>query len=317
MGAYILRRILQSIPLLLGISVLVFALLQIIPGGPMGHYMRVQGANPEDIARLREQLGLDKPAPVQYVNWLMNWLRGDWGKSYITREPVRDIVAFRLPNTMLLMGCSFTLALIVGITAGIVAALRQYSILDNMLTIFSFLGFSVPVFWLGLIMILVFTVKLGWLPGGGMYTLGEPFSLTDRLRHLIMPVSAAALYNAGIYSRYLRSSLLEVINLDYIRTARAKGLRERAVFVGHALRNALIPLVTIVALDLPWLFGGAVLTETIFSWPGMGREFWKASLEQDYPVILTMVMLVAGAVVVFNLLADVLYAYLDPRIRYD
>jgi peptide/nickel transport system permease protein len=317
MGAYILRRILQSIPLLLGISVLVFALLQIIPGGPMGHYMRVQGANPEDIARLREQLGLDKPAPVQYVNWLMNWLRGDWGKSYITREPVRDIVAFRLPNTMLLMGCSFTLALIVGITAGIVAALKQYSILDNVLTIFSFLGFSVPVFWLGLIMILVFTVKLGWLPGGGMYTLGEPFSLTDRLRHLIMPVSAAALYNAGIYSRYLRSSLLEVINLDYIRTARAKGLRERAVFVGHALRNALIPLVTIVALDLPWLFGGAVLTETIFSWPGMGREFWKASLEQDYPVILTMVMLVAGAVVVFNLLADVLYAYLDPRIRYD
>lgn len=317
MGAYIVRRILQSIPLLLGISVLVFALLQIIPGGPMGHYMRVQGANPEDIARLREQLGLDKPAPVQYVNWLTGWLRGDWGKSYITREPVRDIVAFRLPNTILLMGCSFTLALIVGITAGIVAALKQYSILDNLLTIFSFIGFSVPVFWLGLIMILVFTVKLGLLPGGGMYTLGQPFSLTDRIRHLIMPVSAAALYNAGIYSRYLRSSLLEVINLDYIRTARAKGLRERAVFVGHALRNALVPLVTIVAMDLPWLFGGAVLTETIFSWPGMGREFWKASLEQDYPVILTMVMLVAAAVVVFNLLADILYAYLDPRIRYD
>jgi peptide/nickel transport system permease protein len=166
-------------------------------------------------------------------------------------------------------------------------------------------------------MILVFTVKLGWLPGGGMSTLGEPFSLSDRILHLIMPVSAAALYNAGIYSRYLRSSLLEVINLDYIRTARAKGLRERIVFSRHALRNALIPLVTIVALDLPWMFGGAVLTETIFSWPGMGREFWKASLDQDYPVILAMVMLVAVAVVVFNLLADVLYAYLDPRIRYN
>ena len=197
------------------------------------------------------------------------------------------------------------------------AALKQYSILDNALTIFSFIGFSVPVFWLGLIMILFFTVNLGWLPGGGMYTLGEPFSLTDRIRHLIMPVSAAALYNAGIYSRYLRSGLLEVINLDYIRTARAKGLRERAVFVGHALRNALIPLVTIVALDLPWLFGGAVLTETIFSWPGMGRQFWRSALEQDYPVILAMVMLVALAVVVFNLFADVLYAYLDPRIRYE
>jgi peptide/nickel transport system permease protein len=317
MTSYILRRVLQSIPLLLGISILVFALLQIIPGGPMGHYMRVQGANPEDIARLREQLGLDKPAPIQYLNWLLGWLRGDWGKSYITREPVRDIIAFRLPNTMLLMGCSFTLALIVGISAGIVAAVKQYSILDNLLTIFSFIGFSVPVFWLGLIMILVFTVKLGWLPGGGMYTLGEPFSITDRLRHLIMPVGAAALYNAGIYSRYLRSGLLEVINLDYIRTARAKGLRERAVFVGHALRNALIPLVTIVALDLPWLFGGAVLTETIFSWPGMGRQFWKAALDQDYPIILAMVMLVALAVVFFNLLADVLYAYLDPRIRYE
>jgi peptide/nickel transport system permease protein len=317
MTAYIIRRILQSLPLLLGISILVFGLLQLIPGGPMGHYMRVQGANPEDIEILRKQLGLDKPAPVQYVNWLTRWLRGDWGKSYITREPVKDIIAFRLPNTILLMGCSFTLALIVGMTAGIVAALKQYSILDNLLTIFSFIGFSVPVFWLGLIMILVFTVKLGWLPGGGMYTLGEPFSLIDRIRHLIMPVSAAALYNAGIYSRYLRSGLLEVINLDYIRTARAKGLRERAVFVRHAMRNALMPLVTIVAMDLPWLFGGAVLTETIFSWPGMGREFWKASLDQDYPEILTMVMLVAIAVVVFNLLADVLYAYLDPRIRYD
>jgi peptide/nickel transport system permease protein len=317
MTAYILRRLLQSIPLLLGISILVFALLQIIPGGPMGHYMRVQGANPEDIARLREQLGLDQPAPVQYVRWLTGWLRGDWGKSYITREPVREIIAFRLPNTMLLMGCAFTLALIVGMTAGIVAALKQYSILDNLLTIFSFIGFSVPVFWLGLVMILVFTVKLGWLPGGGMYTLGEPFSITDRILHLVMPVSAAALYNAGIYSRYLRSGLLEVINLDYIRTARAKGLRESAVFVRHALRNALIPLVTIVALDLPWMFGGAVLTETIFSWPGMGREFWKASLDQDYPVILAMVMLVAMAVVFFNLLADVLYAYLDPRIRYE
>jgi peptide/nickel transport system permease protein len=166
-------------------------------------------------------------------------------------------------------------------------------------------------------MILIFTVKLGWLPGGGMTTLGGPSSLSDRILHLIMPVSAAALYNAGIYSRYLRSSLLEVINLDYIRTARAKGLRERIVFSRHALRNALIPLVTIVALDLPWMFGGAVLTETIFSWPGMGRQFWKASLDQDYPVILSMVMLVAVAVVVFNLLADVLYAYLDPRIRYE
>jgi peptide/nickel transport system permease protein len=315
--AYIARRILQSIPLLVGISVLVFGLLQIIPGGPMGHYMRVQGANPEDIAILRKQLGLDKPAPIQYVNWLVGWLRGDWGKSYITREPVKDIIAFRLPNTILLMGCSFGLALIVGITAGIVAAVKQYSILDNVLTIFSFIGFSVPVFWLGLIMILIFTVRLGWLPGGGMYTLGEPFSLTDRIRHLAMPVAAAALYNAGIYSRYLRSGLLEVINLDYIRTARAKGLRERVVFVRHALRNALIPLVTIFAMDLPWLFGGAVLTETIFSWPGMGREFWKAALDQDYPVILAMVMLVAVAVVVFNLLADVAYAYLDPRIRYD
>jgi peptide/nickel transport system permease protein len=317
MTAYIIRRVLLSIPLLLGISILVFGILQIIPGGPLGHYMRVQGANPEDIAILKKQLGLDQPAPVQYVNWLTRWLKGDWGKSYITREPVLDIIAFRLPNTMLLMGLAFTLALIVGITAGIVAALKQYSILDNMLTIFSFMGFSVPVFWLGLIMILVFTVKLGWLPGGGMSTLGEPFSLVDRIRHLIMPVSAAALYNAGIYSRYLRSSLLEVINLDYIRTARAKGLRERIVFSRHALRNALIPLVTIVALDLPWMFGGAVLTETIFSWPGMGREFWKASLEQDYPVILSIVMLVAVAVVVFNLLADVLYAYLDPRIRYN
>ncbi len=317
MTSYIARRLLQSIPLLLGISVLVFALLQIIPGGPLGHYMRVQGANPEDIERIRHQLGLDQPAPIQYLAWLSRWLRGDWGKSYMTREPVRDIIAFRLPNTILLLGCSYTLALIVGISAGMVAALKQYSLLDNFLTIFSFIGFSVPVFWLGLIMILIFTVRLHWFPGGGMYTLGAPFSIADRIHHLAMPVSAAALYNAGIYSRYLRSSLLEVINLDYIRTARAKGLHERAVLLGHALRNALIPLITIGAMDLPWLFGGAVLTETIFSWPGMGREFWKAALEQDYPVLMTIVMIVSIAVVVFNLLADILYAVMDPRIGYE
>lgn len=317
MTAYIVRRVLQSIPLLLGISLLVFGILQIIPGGPLGHYVHVQGASPEDIERIRHQLGLDQPAHIQYINWLTRWLQGDWGKSYITHEPVKDIIAFRLPNTLLLLGCSLTLGLAVGMTAGIVAALKQYSLLDSVLTVFSFIGFSVPVFWLGLIMILVFTVRLGWFPGGGMYTLGEPFSVADRVHHLIMPVAAAALYNAGIYSRYLRSSLLEVINLDYIRTARAKGLGERAVFLRHALRNALIPLVTIIAMDLPFLFGGAVLTETIFSWPGMGRQFWKAALDQDYPVILTIVMLVAIAVVVFNLLADVLYAYLDPRIRHD
>jgi len=317
MSAYILRRLMHSVPLLLGISVLVFAVLQVIPGGPLAHYMRVQGATPQDVMNMRHQLGLDKPLPVQYLNWLSRWLQGDWGTSYISHEPVKDLIAARLPNTILLMGCCFALALAVGITAGTVAAVKQYSLLDNLLGILSLTGFCVPVFWLGLMMIWVFTVKLQWFPGAGMYTLGAPFSIADRLRHLIMPVTAAALYSAGIYTRYLRSGLLEVINLDYIRTARAKGLAERAVLVRHALRNALSPLVTVVAMDLPWLFGGAVLTETIFSWPGMGRLFWKAALDQDYPILVTVVIIVAIAVVLFNLLADILYAVLDPRIRYD
>jgi peptide/nickel transport system permease protein len=215
------------------------------------------------------------------------------------------------------MSSAFIVAVVVGICTGTVAALKQYSLADNILTVFSFIGFCVPTFWLGLIMIYVFTVRLHWLPGMGMYTLGEPFSLIDRVRHLVMPVLVASLYSAGMYSRYLRSSLLEVLNLDYLRTARAKGLHERAVVLRHAMRNALIHLVTIVAMDLPWMFGGAVLTETIFSWPGMGHQFWKSALDSDYPVVMTWVMIVSIAVIVCNLLADFLYALLDPRIRYD
>lgn len=316
MVTHIVRRVLESIPLLLGITVLVFGIANLLPGGPMAYYSRVAGARAEDLELIRHQLGLDQPLPVQYVKWLGRWIQGDWGTSYHSREPVVQIIKSRFGPTALLLSIALAISLVVGLGTGIVAALKQYSLVDNVLTIFAFIGFCVPVYWLGLIMIYVFTMKLGWLPGGGMYTLGEPYSLGDRLMHLVMPVAAAALYPSGMYARYLRSGLLEVINLDYIRTARAKGLKERAVLFGHALRNALIPVVTIVAMDIPWLFGGAVLTETIFSWPGMGRQFWTSAMNHDYPVLMSWVMLMGIAVVVCNLLADILYSVLDPRIRY-
>ena len=317
MATYVLRRLLTSIPLLLGISVFVFAVIHLLPGGPVGAYGRA--AQPDQIEALRHKLGLDQPLPVQYMSWLSRWVRGDWGESLAwgSGEPVRKIITERVGNTALLVSLSICLALCVGVLTGIIAALRQYSLFDNVLTVLSFLGFCIPVYWLGLIMIYVFDVRLQWLPGGGMYTLGAPPSLMDRIRHLVLPVSAAATYGAAVYTRYLRSSMLEVINLDYIRTARAKGLRERAVIVGHALRNALIPLVTIVSMDLPWIFGGSVLVETIFSWPGMGRKFWQAALDHDYPVLMSWIMLLSIAVVLCNLLADIAYAILDPRIRYE
>lgn len=317
MGRYIARRLLQAIPLLLGVSVVAFLVIQAIPGGVLGAYSAESGARAEDLARIERQLGLDKPLHVQYLAWLGRFVRGDWGYTLIAHLSVKGEIMAALPRTVLLLGIGLAVALVVGVTTGVIAAVKQYSVADMIITTLSFIGLCMPVFWFGLLLILIFSVRLKWLPGGGMYTVGEPFSLMDRVKHLILPVVGVSFQISGEYARYVRSSLLEVLQLDYVRTAHSKGLHPRTVLFRHVLRNSLIPLVTIFAMQLPWMVGGFVITESIFSWPGMGRLLWMAALQHDYPMMMSIILLVSAAVIFANLLADVMYAILDPRIVYE
>ena len=316
MTRYLARRLLQALPLLLLITLVIYLLLRATPGGPLSLYEGNPEVTQEDLTRLRQQFGLDVPPPVQYAKWLSGFVQGDWGWSLVTKRPVLQMVAERLPNTILLMTCAFALSLLIAIPVGVLSAVRQYSIFDHVATSVAFIGNSLPTFWIGLMLIMIFAVGLRWLPAGGMFTIGAPFSLDDRLRYLVLPVVTLALFDATHYARYLRSSLLDVIRQDYVRTAYAKGLRERDVVRRHAFKNSAIPLVTVIALDLPQLFSGALITETIFAWPGMGRLFWEAAGRVDYPVLMGIFTVAASLVIFFNLVADVVYAWLDPRIKY-
>ena len=345
MTTYILRRLLQTIGLLFLLSVILFALVNVAPGGPLSAYggRRIR---PEKIEILKRQFGLDKPLVVQYLYWLTgnDWikvdsdgdgltdvpgtrkgiLRGDFGFSYRTREPVLQEIGLRLPNTIYLMTITMLVALVIAIPIGIYSAVKQYSVFDFFATTFSFAGQAIPEFWLGLLLILIFYTWLQnpltgepLLPPGGISSLEGGFSLSDRISHLILPVLTGALGWIAWYSRFLRSSLLEILPLNYLRSARARGLSERTVIFKHALSNALIPVITLLALDLPYIFTGAVLIETIFSWPGMGRLYYQAAVERDYPLLMAVLIIGAGFIILCNLLADVLYAYLDPRVRYE
>lgn len=316
MKHWVIRRLLTSALLLVGITAMIFGVLQGMPGGPMAMYEGTPGITQDDLTSIRQQLGLDDPVPVQYVRWLRQSLTGDWGVSFVQHRPVLEIVVERTGNTLLLMGLTLLVAMVVAIPIGVLSASRPYSVFDHVATTLSFVGFSLPTFWTGLLAIMVFNVWLRWLPAGGMYTLGDPFSVVDRIRHLILPLSTLALFSAGRYARYVRSSMLEVLNQDYIRTARAKGASTRQVLTRHAIRNAAIPVVTVVGLDLPTLFTGAVITETIFSWPGIGRLFWESSTRMDYPVLMAIVTVTAVLVIVANLTVDLMYGLLDPRIRH-
>jgi peptide/nickel transport system permease protein len=316
LSAYVLRRLLQSIPLLVAVTMLSFALMKAAPGGPMSIYLENPDVTADDVAAIRVQLGLDDPIPVQYLKWVGSLLRLDWGYSFVTNERVIDRIAQRLPNTLELMLVSFILTLIIAVPVGVLAAVRQYSWFDYVATGAAFFGISMPVFWFGLLMILTFAVTLGWLPTSGNATIGTEFDLVDRLRHLVMPAAVLALVSAAGYTRYIRGAMLEVIHQDYIRTARAKGLRERLIIVRHAFKNAALPFVTLIALDLPDLFTGAVVTETIFAWPGMGRLYLESLSRLDYSVLMAILTVSALLLILSNLLADLLYAYLDPRIRY-
>ncbi len=317
MTAYILRRAAQMLPLLLGITVALFAVIQAAPGGPEAALLGSGHAvDPELVRAYRERLGVDRPAAAQYVSWLAAAVRGDLGVSFSTGRPVAEMVRERLPATAELMGASFLLAAVLALALGTLGALRQHTWWDHLGAGVSFVGIAMPVFWLALILQLVFGVWLGWLPVAGTGSVGDA-SLGSHLAHLVLPAFVLSFRYVAGWSRYLRSSLAGALRADYVRTARAKGLPERVVVGVHALRNALAPVVSVMALNLAELVSGAVITETVFAWPGIGRMFVQAMFARDYPLLMGILLLGSVAVVVLNLVADVVYGILDPRIRYE
>lgn len=320
---YLVRRLLEAIPLLLFISLLVFGLLKAAPGNPLATMERGPGVSAADLRQLEEKLGLRDPWPVQYGRWLQGVLHGDLGRSLNTHQPVSTMIADRLPNTLYLMGTAFLLTLLIALPIGVLSAVRQYSWFDHLATTLTFIGQSIPVFWLGLILILIFYVTIDnpftggpLLPAGGMAPVVGEATLWARIEHLILPVTTLALAWIAWYSRFLRSSMLDVLHADYVRTARSKGLAEGAVLFRHAMKNAALPVVTLLALDVPNLFAGALFTETIFAWPGMGRLFFQGALRRDYPLLMGIIMFTAVLIILANLAADIAYAYLDPRVHY-
>jgi peptide/nickel transport system permease protein len=328
------------------LSLVFFFLVNLAPGGPLAGQGQSRHIRPEKAEILKRQFGLDQPLPVQYLVWLVgnDWmkvdadgdgiaesygsrkgiLRGDFGFSFRTRQPVLIEITARLRNTVYLMSVTLLVVALIAIPIGVISAVRQYSLFDFSVTTFTFIGQAIPEFWLGLMLIMVF---YGWLqnpfsgepllPAGGMYTLGSDFSIWDWGKHLILPVTMGAVGWVAWYSRFLRSGMLDVIHRDYIRTARAKGLTERLVLYRHALKNAVLPLVTLFALDLPYIFAGSLYVELLFSWPGMGRLYYQAAVDRDYPLLMAILIFGTVFVLLSNILADVAYAYLDPRIRYE
>ena len=315
--SYIIRRLLTAIPVLLIITSAVFGLMQTLPGGPLAAYENNPEIKAADIARLRHELGLDRPIYVQYWAWLTNFLRGDWGYSFKTKRPVLTEIWERFPNTLFLTGFSLLFAILIAIPVGIISATRQYSLFDQIVTTLTYIGRAMPVYYSGFLLIIIFSIMLRWFPSGGMRTLGAESSVLDLFWHLVLPLTSLSVLIAAKYVRFLRTSMLEVIHQDYIRTASAKGLHEQVVIYKHAFRNAAIPLVTVIAIDIPTLFAGALFTETVYSWPGMGRLFVNSATDFDYSVVMGIVTMIAILVVISNLLADVVYAIIDPRIVYS
>ena len=318
MGRYLLRRLLMVVPSLLGISIVLFALLALAPGDPFGEFASNPSVPPEVAASLRAKFGLDDPIALRYLRWLSAMLHGYWGFSFVSRMDVDTLIGQRLPATLLIIGSSQILALLIALAVGVYSALRPYSIFDQIATLLAFIGFSLPTFFTGLLFILLFSIYLDWLPfvfrtdigGTGWQWYWAQF------KQAIMPVAVLALLQAASWTRYVRSSVLEVMRLDYVTTARAKGLPERVVIVKHVVRNALIPVVTLVFLQMPALFGGAIVTEQIFRIPGIGSLLISSILANDTPVIMAVTFVLSCLVILFNLVADILYGWLDPRIAY-
>jgi peptide/nickel transport system permease protein len=322
MTRYILRRLFELIPILLVISFLAFSLLVAVPGDPTDVLILGDpSVTRESINELRKLYGLDEPVPVRYFKWISQVAQGNFGFSRTFHTPVLEVVSPMLVNTLILTGLSLSWALHISIPLGIYSAVKQYSLGDYLGTTFAFFGFSVPSFWLALVLIIFFSVNLHWLPPGGMVSAqvgpGLLDQALDRVQYLIMPAFVLGLSQMASWTRYMRSSLVEVIRQDYIQTARAKGLAERIVVYRHALKNALIPIVTLIALSIPEMFSGSIVIETVFSYPGMGRLYYQSIFNKDFSVVMAVLMMIALLVFVSKLVADVLYAFLDPRIRYD
>lgn len=312
---YVIFRLMQAVLLLIGVSLIGFALMHLAPGGPVAVYTLNPTVTFADLSRLKHQFGLDQAVQIQYVKWAWGIVTGNWGYSFFGGRPVLDIIVERVPATLELMGSATLLAMLIGVTIGMLAAVRRHSVFDYLSITAAVVALSLPTFWFGLIAIFVFALVLGWFPAGGMATSGVPPNVLDNLWHLILPMLVLAFVLIATWSRYARSTMLEVLAQDYMRTARAKGLPRRTIMLRHGLRSVLVPMVTLAGLQLPILFGGALVTETVFSWPGMGLLFVNAMSMRDYPVLMGILMLTGVLVVVGNLVADLLVAWIDPRVK--
>jgi peptide/nickel transport system permease protein len=315
---YILRRLLIALPSLLGISIVLFTVLALAPGDPFEELATNPNVPPEVRLALRAQFGLDDPIWQRYLHWLVSMLKGDWGFSFVSRIDVDVLIGQRIPVTLAIIGASQVVALLVALPVGVLAAVKPYSWFDRIASTLAFVGFSLPTFFTGILFILVFSIHLGWLP----FVFRADISATgwawwwEHIRQSIMPVMVLGLFQAASWMRYVRSAVLDVIRLDYVTTARSKGLAERVVITKHVVRNALIPVVTLIALQLPQLFGGAIVTEQIFRIPGIGSLLIDAILRNDTPVVMAVTFVLSALVILFNLLADIIYGWLDPRISY-
>ena len=318
MGRYILRRLLIAIPTLIVISFVVYAILAISPIDPLASFATDPRVPPEVRENVRNSLGLDQPWPIRYVKWVTALAQGDMGYSFMSHSPVMGLILQRLPNTLAVVGVAYIVGVALALPIGMLSAVKRYSIWDNIATTLSFAGFALPTFFTGLLFIIIFSISLHWLP----FIYDSNLKITDlasfgaQIKQSIMPIMVLGLFNTAVLTRYIRSEMLEHLPLDYVRTARSKGLAERVVIVGHVLRNSLIPVVTLVALGVPAVFGGAIVTEQIFRVPGIGEMLVRSIGDGDIPVVAGIVFIFAVLVVTFNLIADVLYAVLDPRIKY-
>jgi peptide/nickel transport system permease protein len=309
---YLVRRLLISAVTLVVISMVIFGILKIAPGDPLASFASNPNVPIEVRQRIRAQMGLDDPIPVQYAKWSTEYAQGNWGNSFLSRQPARDIVFERVPVTLKIVGTAYLLSILIAIPVGVISAIRQYSAFDQVATTFAFLGYSLPTFFSGLVLIVIFSFKLDWFPF--VYDDTTKGFWPD-VKQSILPVTVLGLAGSASLTRYVRASMLEVISQDYVRTARAKGLREQSVVIFHAMRNAMIPVITIMALQIPEIFGGAIITEQIFRVPGIGSLLIESIESADHPVVLGIAMGVAVLVVLFNVIADIIYALLDPRIK--
>lgn len=314
MVAFLLRRFLQSIVLLVIVSILGFVVLNLIPGGPLAQYALDAGMTQDDRVRIAAQMGLDRPLWVQYFDWAWRLLQGDWGTSFRDGNPVLTVISRHVPATLLLMGSATVIAVSIGTWIGIRGATHRYSVFDYVATVAAMIALSIPTFWFGLIGIYFFSLRLGWFPAGNMYTIGDG-SVLNYLHHLIMPSVVLALVHIAIWSRFMRTSTLDVISQEFVKTARAKGVGERRVIMKHVVGNALLPMITLAGVQLPSLLTGALVTETVFTWPGMGRLFLDSLGYSDYPVVMGLLMFSAILTISANFIADVVVALVDPRIR--